>query len=273
MNDALAPHTERCSAPPPPSCRPIACIDLDRFCEGCGYNLRTLPVYREEGTGIPVVRCPECGRYLSANDASTALRPWLDRLTAMLLGVWILGIIATLFFLGLAQGAMSYSTLDELTIPGGYTTQRIDARAITYSWTGRSGPLEVRTEYHHFKLFIAFVLFISFLLAFSGGMFIVVTVPHWPWAAYCGLVLSISATASGIVAVSWNQEAAHLLVWGLTYIVGHFTVQVLGGVTGVTFGRALARITVRTFLPPSIRPRLAFLWIVDGKALPRPCRV
>ena len=86
---------------------PIACIDLDRFCGDCGYNLRTLPVYRDDRTGIPVVRCTECGRYQSANDASTALRPWLDRLTLFALGTWVLFLVAVFAHLCLAEGAVS----------------------------------------------------------------------------------------------------------------------------------------------------------------------
>ena len=95
-----------------------ACIELDRFCEGCAYNLRTLPVYRDDYTGIPVVRCPECGRFQPANDTSTALRPWLHRLTSLLLAIWMLTLVAGLVSLGMAEGAMSYANLDELTVRG-----------------------------------------------------------------------------------------------------------------------------------------------------------
>lgn len=41
---------------------PTACIELDRFCEECSYNLRTLAVTPDPRTGIPVVRCTECGK-------------------------------------------------------------------------------------------------------------------------------------------------------------------------------------------------------------------
>jgi hypothetical protein len=42
----------------------------------------------------------------------------------------------------------------------------------------------------------------------------------------------------------------------------------LGACMGITFGRTIARTAVRIFIPPSLRPRLAYLWIVDGKTLP-----
>ena len=74
MRDPNEATIESQSEHPGTRAAPVACIDLDRFCEGCAYNLRTLPVYRDERTGIPVVRCPECGRFQSANDASTVAR-------------------------------------------------------------------------------------------------------------------------------------------------------------------------------------------------------
>ena len=41
--------------------QPIASVELDRFCVGCGYNLRTLAVFADPRTEIPIVRCTECG--------------------------------------------------------------------------------------------------------------------------------------------------------------------------------------------------------------------
>jgi len=245
-----------------------ACIELDRFCEGCAYNLRTLPVYRDDYTGIPVVRCPECGRFQPANDTSTALRPWLHRLTSLLLAVWMLALIAGLVSLGMAEGAMSYANLDELTVRGGSRVQRINNTTIR-TWSGY-GPLEVQTDYPYRKLFITTMLITSSLIAFVCGALAVVVVPHWHRGAYFGLVLAVPIVAGVLVAIIWRYEAPHLLDWGLPYVMAHMGVQVLGGLLGVIFGRPLARLTVRIFLPTGIRPSLAFLWLADDKPFPRP---
>lgn len=68
---------------------PLACVESDRFCAGCGYNLRTLPVHRDYRTKILLVRCTECGQYQPANDLATVTRPWLHRLSAFFLVLWI----------------------------------------------------------------------------------------------------------------------------------------------------------------------------------------
>ena len=94
---------------------PVACIELDRFCEDCSYNLRTLPVVPDPRTGIPVVRCTECGRFQPANTTVTALRPWIARVTSVTLFGWMFLLIAIFFWLGMAQGAINYATLEELT--------------------------------------------------------------------------------------------------------------------------------------------------------------
>jgi hypothetical protein len=248
---------------------PVACIELDRFCEHCGYNLRTLPVYRETRTGIPVVRCTECGRFQSANDTSTALRPWLHRATSVLLITWMLAIVAGFFFLGLAEGATSYATLDELTIRGGSESRRVGTTTI-YTWTGNYGPLEVKADFPEYKLFVTLILTGSFMIAFSCGLFAVVVLPHWRRVAYVGLMLAMPIVVGCLVAIAWAHDAPHLFDWGLPYVGAHTGLQLLGGVVGVIFGRPLARLAVHIFLPPSVRPRLAYLWLADGKAFPRP---
>lgn len=250
-----------------PAGAPLACIDLDRFCAGCGYNLRTQPVARDRRTGIPLVRCPECGRFESANEAVAALRPWLRRTTAFLLGVWVLVVIGVFGLIGLAEGALSYSTLDELTGYGGLRIQRISV--VTVRPWGGLGTLQIHPDYPYYKLFMGLVLSCSYLLAFLCGMWAVVILPHWRRAAYLGLVLATPMLILGIVAVVWYQEAPHLFHWGLLHLGAHAGAQLAGGVTGVLSGRPVARLTLRVLLPPSLRPRLAYLWLVDGKPLPR----
>jgi hypothetical protein len=226
-------------------------------------------VYRDDRTGIPVVRCTECGRFQSANDASTALRPWLDRLTLFLLGTWVLFLVATFAHVCLAEGAMSYATLEELTEHAGSNVRRI-GNVTVRDWVNTSAPLEVDTDYPEYEFFIGSILFGSFMIAFACGMFAVIAMPHWHRAAYAGLILAMPLVAGGVVAAIWRYDAPHLFLWGMPYIAAHAGSQLLGGLAGIAFGRPLARLGIQVFLPPSVRPRLAFLWLADGKPFPRP---
>ncbi|MFH1420309.1 MAG: hypothetical protein ABII12_18710 [Planctomycetota bacterium] len=116
---------------------------------------------------------------------------------------------------------------------------------------------------------MSLVLALSALSAFTCGAMATVVFPHWRRAACVALVLSFPIVASGIVAVGWWQEAPHLFAWGLPYIMAHLGAQVPGGLVGIFTGRPLARLTVRAVLPPTLRPRLAYLWLADGKPFPR----
>ncbi len=270
MNDAIEASAEARSVCRKTSLPPLACIDLDRFCEGCGYNLRTLPVSLDPRTGIPVVRCPECGRFQPANSASTALRPWLNRATSVLLVTWILAIIAAFIHLGLFEGAVSYATLEELTRPGGSTSQQLTNNTTTIVWNRGIGPLEVKTDFAAYRLFVTVVLAGSFAIALVCGAMAVVVFPHWRRAAGTALVLVMPLAVGAIVAAIWGDEAPHLFNWGLSYVAAHAGMQMLGGLVGIMLGRPLARLAIRVVLPPSVRPRLAFLWLVDNKPMPRP---
>ena len=257
------------STPPHLRVTPVACVDLDRYCEECGYNLRTLPIVRDAHTGILVVQCTECGRYQPANDASTAARPWLNRVTSLMLVTWILAIVTLFIFAGIGEGGISYATLDELTMHGGYERQQV-GNTTTITWNRRYGPLEVQTDFEFYKSFIAAVLGCSLAIAFACGMLAVVVFPHWRRIAYVALILTMPFVAGSLVAVGWSQEAPHLFAWGMSFVTAHALVQMLGGVLGIALGRPAARLAIRIFLPPSVRPRLAYLWLVDDKPFPKP---
>ncbi len=248
---------------------PVACVELDRYCEDCGYNLRTLTVTRDERTGIPIVRCTECGRYQPANNTSTALKPLQQRISMVLLFSWMMAIVGLFVLLGSGEGAISYGTLEELTVREGYEFRQISPTTKIVTNFGR-GPLQVQADYQYYGSFVTLILFGSFATAFAGGVFAVVVLPHWSRGPHIGLALAIPLIAGAIAAIAWWADAPHLLGWGLQYLGAHAVVQLVGGFLGVTFGRALARTAVSILLPPSIRPWLAYLWIADNKPVPGP---
>jgi len=245
---------------------PHAVIELDRFCTSCAYNLRTMPVERDPGTGIPVVRCPECGTFQPANDATTAVRPWLQRLISLALAAWMLLLTAAFVWLVVAAVAVTYGTLDELTIRAGTQIQVIGNTTIR---TVRgSGPLEVWTDMPHKHLFVGAMLAVSTVIAFVVGGLAVVAFPHWRRGVCRAVALAVPMLVASIATLAWYSDAPQLLRWSLSYTAAHGVAQMLGGLLGVTFGRSLARGVVRVFLPPRTRTHLSYLWLVDGKALP-----
>lgn len=215
------------------------------------------------------MRCTECGRFQSANDTATALRPWLNRATVVFIAGWVLFLVALFIHLGIAEGAISYATLDRLTIHGGYTQSTTASGRTIRRYDGRYGPLEVYTDFEEHDLFITVVLGSSFLIAFSGSVLLVVCCPHWRKAAYIAVATFLPLAAGGVVAFAWHYEAPHLFAWGLQYMSVNAAAQVIGAILGVMLGRPLARLAVRILLPPGVRPRLAFLWLADGKPPPR----
>ena len=133
--------------PPPPPMLPeevpqrpplqrFLLVEADQFCP-CGYNLHGQRVTFDERLDIPVVRCPECGKWHPAGHGSTAMRPWLARLATVLLAVWCLfnlgftlAVLMTLF--GVTMGRTVGDTVEVAQLP--------DGRQVTVVWddTGKT---------------------------------------------------------------------------------------------------------------------------------------
>ncbi|MFH1748349.1 MAG: hypothetical protein ABIG44_15055 [Planctomycetota bacterium] len=93
----------------------VAYVETDRYCDNCGYNLRTQAVRPDPRTGILLSLCPECGSFLAARDNVTAGRAWLRRLGTMLVLIWIPMVIGGAIGLWTAQVGVTFGTFDELT--------------------------------------------------------------------------------------------------------------------------------------------------------------
>jgi hypothetical protein len=250
------------------STAPVACVELDRFCEECGYNLRTLAIHRDQRTGVAMVRCPECGRYHPANDAATPMKPWMLRVTSVMLLGWILTLVWMYFMLGAAEVGLSMGMLDELTHSGTYRTIQTVGGTRTITMTRGYGPIQLRPRTGEDNLFIGFMYTMSLVVAFATGMLAVVTFPHWRRIACIGVVTALPLIAGTIVAVAWRYHGQELWFWGMQHVVAHAGTQLLGGLIGVMLGRPFARAAVNILLPPSVRPRLAYLWLADKKPFP-----
>ncbi len=239
----------------------IASVELDRFCDRCGYNLRTQAVRRDPRTEVLLCRCPECGRFQAAADAATTSRAWLQRLATLALAWWI-GLIGSLALgIALGQGGITVFTLDALT-----TYRRVpmplpgNPQAFQY--------ILQRQSCSEWKVLYAFSGGISLLLGFVAGAGLVVALHHWRRWGYAATAIGVPVLVAAVVALIWWGHAPHLLRWAFWYMAAHTLLCMLGGLVGTGTGRPLARLIVRTCLPPRLRPVLAFLWLVDGKAPP-----
>lgn len=98
------------------SCEQVAVVEIDRYCHHCGYNLRMSPVRRDPRTEILLARCPECGRFASAADSTSAARPWLKLLIGFLFVAWLLILAGLVVGAGLAQGGLTPPSRKEADI-------------------------------------------------------------------------------------------------------------------------------------------------------------
>lgn len=243
----------------------VTTVEADRYCEGCGYNLRTQMVRRDSRTQVLLCRCPECGRYHPVSDSVSVGRVWLSRVSTLALALWIAVLISVFSSWAFGLFGVSVVTLEELSQ--------------SYRGGVGSGPFGVGLyAYQHTREYwewVAPMAAASVGLGLAGGIVLVVVFPHWrrSWYAAAGVVvpLLIGAVVWAMVASdkpppSYNRPA--MSSWANPYVYGQALLQMLGGLIGVGLGRQLARLTVRILLPPRLRPPLAFLWLADG--LPPP---
>jgi len=264
-----------------------AMIETDRFCEKCGYNLRTQPTRREPRTEILLCRCPECGRFQPARDGATAGRVWLQRLGTLALLSWIIFLLALCFGLGMAQLGLTVGTLEELSYvdwnagPVTITTQpvalgniQITRNGVTtvYPTSGQRSAYRriVRKPQEYDNWFRALMHTLSFLTGFLLLLLLTVALHHWrKWAYLIPATLIPVLVAAGMY-YAWKIEYPYLIDWALRKITSLGAVNLAGGLTGIVFGRPFARLTCSLLLPPRIRQVMAFLWLTDGKHPPKP---
>lgn len=212
--------------------------------------MRTLAVTRDEGTGLLVVRCSECGTLHAANAATSAGRVWLQRLSSFFSIVLALAMVGITFVLGLVEMVMQAATLDHRT-----------------SW-GQGGRVVMRMGQDEL-LTLVLMFAVSGLAAFVMVTWYTCAAHHWSRWAYVVLACAAPLVPFSITWYMWLQEAPALEAWGLRYMLGHYALQASSGVVGAFFGRPAMRTASRVLLPPGMRSSLSFLWTADGLEPPR----
>lgn len=241
-----AASTDPPITPPDPV---VGRIETDRFCDDCGFNMRTAPVFRDQRTRLLLARCTECGRIHDAALVSTAGRVWLHRLGVFATFAWMAILIGATFALGMLEMGMHFVTLEELT--DGSRVGRI-----------------VEDDMEHYVAFMSLVLGVSSAAAFAMITLYACAAHHWKKIYHMFLAAIVPLVPMTIAWRSWISEAPHLEQWGWQYLLAHASVQVSAGIMAALFGRVVVRGLATVLLPPRTRTLLGFLWLADGQLPP-----
>ncbi len=85
-----------------------AVVETDRFCAGCGYNLRQQAVRRETHTRLLLAQCPECGAFEPVSRDTTVTRLWMAWAVRLFLVLWVAVLLLLMWIAGCAIYACSY---------------------------------------------------------------------------------------------------------------------------------------------------------------------
>lgn len=250
-------------------------VQTDTFCPGCGYNLHTRPVVRDERLGILICRCPECGRFSAAGQTTTAARPWLNRSATMLLTGWVFFLLLTFALCSLFLGMLAYGhTMEMVGYRQSSFPQLVNGRFVPgyrryqLRYEIRQIHREDNDEQTRHEWAQGWLAFFAILLGLITGMMFSAFLWHCRgWLRLFGFLPVIASSAVAMVLWIGNPATEEIRVWGLLQIGEFFLIELAAIGVGLLFGRRFARGLIRVMVPPKVRQHLAFLWITDGKVL------
>jgi hypothetical protein len=243
---------------------PAGQIELDRFCNFCGYNLRTQLIRVEPATHVFMCRCPECFRFHAAQPAgqtSSLLRIFHPVIPWIWLGacIWFVGF--TLF----CGAGLTAGLLDELTRTSYQQVNGITVHNVT-----------LRPAVYMREAFIGLIALGAFTTGLLGTSIATVVFYHWRRWGYRAFAVATPTVSALLVTLPWILfHAPNLASWSIMHASINAGLQIVGGLLGVVLGRPATRGLVRLLMPPAWRPPFAFLWLADGRtppsALPPSC--
>lgn len=240
-------------------------LETDAFCSACGYNLHGQDVLLDERLGFLICRCPECGRFSPAGAGTSANSVWLSRFGSVLLLGWIVIVLGVTVSLGFALGGMQVGFVESYLW---YESQPKVGFAGSWAYTTQppagTDPRNLPGEGLAILLCAA-----ALAIGFVAGLLCVTFMWHWPRRRYLLLILLPVAAVAFVLSIFLTEPSYRFVqAW---CVQGAFTMlacESLGILLGIRFGRPLARVIIRSIVPPRPRQLLAFLWHVDGKRLP-----
>jgi hypothetical protein len=273
---------------PSPTTTHLGVLEVDAFCVGCHYNLHGQVVTLDDRLGIPICRCPECGRFHPAGSGVTASSIWVRRFATLLLFIWVgvalLVTIAGLFaMVGLTSGSIEPFTDSQDVTPSGKPVEykvvngaNVMVEAGTdvvvnnsrTVWTLRPFLTAYQPD-GKLNMVAPIVCATSLFMGFMAGSLCVTLLWHWPRGRYFWCLLLPLAPAAFLF-LCYGQSDWYEFIRDQVFarIAGQSGLQSAGILLGVIFGRKVSRTVVRMLVPPKARQSLAFLWRVDGKPLP-----
>lgn len=271
-------------------------IQTDRACIGCGFNLFGQTIVRDEHYGMPIARCPECGRVCALQEYP-GLGVWARRWSSVLAAVWLLVAVGLFSMLLTFSLAPTGPVLEEHV--GGIAeriaqqhqlemqdnaTATAQMRAFGNAWSSideewaagqdlgalvrERGPVwrQLDEEY-------PVTLALLWLMLYASSLalpVVLVRASRWRVAAYgAGTVL----LGGVLMAMLFRNQAASGM-WARSYALGvawptlvgiSYPVLATAAFASAFSGRVLARVVIRAALPPRYRLVFAELWRADGK--------
>lgn len=280
----------------------LGVLSADRPCAGCGFNLHGATIVREPHYRLICVRCPECGT-VAALQEYPAIAAWAGRwrmlMAAALVAVALLAVLVTgLISWGVSEGVSQtvcnkYAYLINAELQAHQQKTYPDTQQPRYlssdevkDWWKSQPPSAVLERAGGWLGALNWWGLLSF--TFIGPLFVVIGV-FWSVMfvrARKGRLMLIGAASVGLgllffLAERYSGSAnSYYFYYGSGYQFASVQVGWLPAVVtmvlcllalwaGVLIGRGLARWVVATLLPPRLLAAFSFLWLADGRALPR----
>lgn len=301
--DGSAPGALRAAQahPQPRADERIDVLSGDRCCAGCGFNLYGQYIVREPHYGMLVVRCPECG-LPAALQEYPALARSAGRLRAALAGAFLLLVLGGLALTGAAMYGMASVATAAVLRP--YHQRTMQAwtnwaktnltQAQQTNWWANTSVMEKWWNDLPPDRFLRDFGGLG-ALNWSGllmwwyaiaalvpiGMVWGVIMPRLrglrmgallliPVAFGAALLLDDLGTLNRTWAWSPEQFSSRQTGWPPALL----TLAACWGfaMVGASVGRRVARAFLRLVLPERLLVVFSFLWLVDGRELPRPAR-
>ena len=229
---------------PGPSGRgePLAVVQTEAVCEGCGYILRSQAVIRDAATGILVVRCPECSMVQPVVSLSTRRHRWALALV-IVQRLCLVGIFAIVLLSSWGAALVFWPSQEGFLIPSPGLSQPgwkwiVD---MVFPWL----PAE------------AGVLLGSYIVIFRFG-------PIVRTVILMGLMLLLQVSALGITRDPFGTGSLLATMWWSVMIPPIIQQQLVALLIGL-FGRWVLRGLLRALLPNAGRYVFEPLWSANKK--------
>jgi hypothetical protein len=228
----------------------LGIVETDRFCDECGYNLRTQCVFRDTATNLLLVRCPECARVHPANQLSTVAKPWLKRFATLALFGWMVFLLVVAVMACMGELGLHIAIYEQLT-------HSMGNRRVYRPWN----------DDEDFGL-IATLGAISAVIGFIEITLLAISAHHWRRWGYVLIAVLLPSVPLAMVMFGISRDGADMLPQAMWRLLLHWGLQVCGGIVAALLGRPFARLLAWAFVPPKPRATLAYLWLADGKTPP-----